>query len=138
MPTANDSGPRPVVLDASAALRIVLSPSEHRRWIGQLQSAGVVAAPLLFASETANALWKYQRAGMLDGQAATAAHTQAIALISHWQNDLELSDAALELAGRLDHPVYDCLYLACSQSLDAEIMTADRRLAELAARIRKA
>ena len=130
MPTASDK--RPLVLDASAALRILLSPRDHRPWIAQLQAAGVVAAPLLFASETANALWKYHRAGKLDAETASSAHTQTVALISHWQNDLELATVALELAGKLGHPVYDCLYLACVQRLDAELLTADERLAQLA------
>lgn len=135
MPTESDKGLLPFVLDASAALRVVLSPRDHRSWIAQLHSAGVVAAPLLFASETANALWKYQRAGRLDAETALRAHTQALALISHWQHDLALAAKALELAGALDHPVYDCLYLACVRRLDAELVTADTRLAGLLQRI---
>ena len=137
MPTATDKRPLPLVLDASAALRIVLSPHDHRNWIKQLQRASIVAAPVLFASETANALWKYQRAGMLDRQAVASAHEQTLVLVSHWQNDLELSATALQLAERFDHPVYDCLYLACAQRLDAATITADKRLSSLAARILK-
>jgi predicted nucleic acid-binding protein len=35
---------------------------------------------------------------------------------------------ALEVAGRLDHPVYDCLYLALAEAHGAGLATADRAL----------
>jgi predicted nucleic acid-binding protein len=28
----------------------------------------------------------------------------------------------------LNHPVYDCIYLACAETIDGILMTADRRL----------
>ena len=38
-----------------------------------------------------------------------------------------LIERALELALFLDHPIYDCLYLACAESLDKVLVTADER-----------
>lgn len=40
-----------------------------------------------------------------------------------------LHRAALDLATRLDHPVYDCLYLALALDRGAALATADRRFA---------
>jgi predicted nucleic acid-binding protein len=40
---------------------------------------------------------------------------------------------ALELALRLDHSVYDCLYVAAAVEHDARLVTADRRLARSSA-----
>ena len=35
---------------------------------------------------------------------------------------------AVAIARELDHPVYDCFYLALSEALDAPLITADGRL----------
>jgi predicted nucleic acid-binding protein len=39
-----------------------------------------------------------------------------------------LVDPAFELARRLDHPAYDCFYLALAAERDAPFVTADLRL----------
>ena len=36
--------------------------------------------------------------------------------------------AALDIAIRLEHPVYDCLYLALAREQGVSLITADRRL----------
>jgi len=39
-----------------------------------------------------------------------------------------LSRRAAAIALALDHPVYDCFYLALAEARDAPMVTADRRL----------
>jgi predicted nucleic acid-binding protein len=39
-----------------------------------------------------------------------------------------LARRALEMAASLDHPIYDCFYLALAEQLDAMLVTADDRL----------
>jgi predicted nucleic acid-binding protein len=53
------------VVDASAALRLLLAPSRNPTLRGLLVDADLVLAPELYAAETASALWKYVRAGVL-------------------------------------------------------------------------
>jgi predicted nucleic acid-binding protein len=36
----------------------------------------------------------------------------------------------LHLAHAIDHPLYDCLYLATAEAIDAMVVTADRRFFE--------
>jgi len=124
-----------VVLDASAALRVVLSPADHPTLLTQIESASEVLSPQMFAAETANALWKYQRAGRLEGSAMRNYHTQTMALVSVWVPDMSLFPEALSLASRLGHPVYDCLYQVAARRFDARLLTADRRLEALFAEI---
>lgn len=124
-----------VVLDASAALRAVLSPAEHLSLLAEIESASDVMAPQLFAAETANALWKYQRAGRLDGKTIRHRHAEALALVSRWILDTSLFPEALSLAARLGHPVYDCLYLVAARRFDARLLTSDHRLEALFADI---
>jgi predicted nucleic acid-binding protein len=42
---------------------------------------------------------------------------------------------ALALACHLDHPVYDCLYLALARREAAQLLTADQRLEKLASKV---
>ncbi|WP_254987446.1 hypothetical protein [Cyanobium sp. ATX 6E8] len=42
---------------------------------------------------------------------------------------------AQALAFHLDHPFYDCLYLALARREAAVLVTADQRLQQLAARV---
>jgi predicted nucleic acid-binding protein len=39
-----------------------------------------------------------------------------------------LAPRAVAIAGQLDHPVYDCLYLALAEAEQADLFTADTRL----------
>ena len=48
--------------------------------------------------------------------------------------DRHLQAEALALACHLDHPVYDCLYLTLARREAAQLLTADQRLRQLAAR----
>jgi predicted nucleic acid-binding protein len=47
--------------------------------------------------------------------------------------DRDLMSEALRLARRLDHPVYDCVYLALAMDADAPVVMADRRFVVAAA-----
>ena len=49
--------------------------------------------------------------------------------------DRQLQAEALALACHLDHPVYDCLYLALARREAATLVSADRRLNALAERV---
>jgi len=123
------------VLDASAALRVVLSPADHSSVLTAIESASDVMAPQLFAAETANTLCKYGRAGRLDNKEIRRRHAEALALVSLWIPDTRQFPEALSLASRLGHPVYDCLYLIAARRFDAQLLTADRRLEVLFADI---
>ena len=51
------------------------------------------------------------------------------------EDGLRLQAEALALACRLNHPVYDCLYLALARREAATLISADRRLRTLAERV---
>ena len=61
----------------------------------------------------------------------TSAQRQ-LGLVDQFEPDRELQVEALALACHLDHPVYDCLYLALARREAARILTADQRLQRLA------
>ena len=52
------------------------------------------------------------------------------AVVLHPSTELVMKAAAL--AVQIDHPVYDCVYLACTEAEAAPLVTADERLAQRA------
>jgi predicted nucleic acid-binding protein len=98
----------------------------------QMEGRRQLLAPDLLESEFANLLWKKVRRGECGEDIAA----EVLAL---WETDRprlvgapSLSHRALDLAFRLDHPVYDCLYLATAIEHGASLATADSRLARAA------
>ena len=59
--------------------------------------------------------------------------SRAAALVDHIEPDRHLQVEAL--ACHLDHPVYDCLYLALARREAAVLLTADQKLMALAAQV---
>lgn len=88
-------------------------------------------APDLIIAESANGFWQYIRAGRLSEENARTA-------LDHLDAALTLVPAntffarALGLAVQHDHPVYDCFFLALAENRKTALVTADRRLAQLA------
>lgn len=94
-----------VLLDASAAIRLVLSPVDHAAMLAEVEAASDVLAPYLFSAETGNALWKYFRAGKINSQALRERHGEAIGLVNLWLSDADLFPEALALAASRDYPI---------------------------------
>lgn len=124
-----------LVLDASAALRVVLDAGRHAALVDALEAAEAVYAPSLFVAESANALWKYIGAGQVSEEGAVRLHRDAVALVDCLIPDAELFPEALNVAARQQHPVYDALYVVAARRQGATLLTRDKRLAALARRL---
>lgn len=123
------------VLDASAAIRVITGDPMASSWLEQLNQAPLVLAPELMLSEVANTLWKLQRSGTLNELDPLTLLADARDLVDQIEPDRHLQVEALALACHLDHPVYDCLYLALARREAALLLTADQRLQRLAATV---
>lgn len=119
------------VLDASAAIRIVLGDADRAPLVAALQTSEFVMAPSLFHSEVSNTLWKYVRAGLLDAAGAQARYRDAVDLVDHFEADADLAVAALAAASTHHHPVYDLIYLVLARRHGCDLITADRKLLAL-------
>ena len=117
-----------LVVDASIALKWVLN--ERDSAAAEAVLAGHrLAAPDLLVVECANALWARIRRRALSPAEARAAFSDLIAVDIDYEADHGLTAAALSLAADLDHPVYDCTYLALALERGCQVITADRRFA---------
>jgi predicted nucleic acid-binding protein len=115
------------IVDASVATKWFVREELHAEALLLLARPEQLAAPDLIVAEVGNIAWKK----CLRGEITRAqAETMAVA-ISGYITALEslsaLAGRALDLALELNHPVYDCLYLACAESLGGTLVTADMR-----------
>lgn len=124
-----------MVLDASAVVRIIEGSSQAAALREAVLQADLVLAPELMLTEVANALWRLQRSGQLEAAGLQKRLSRAAELVDHIEPDRHLQVEALALACHLDHPVYDCLYLALARREAATLLTADLRLQQLAQQV---
>jgi predicted nucleic acid-binding protein len=89
-------------------------------------------APDLIYAEIASALWKYVRANQLKLADARDALTALPDRLDTMVEMASLSDEALQIAVTLNHPVYNCFYLALARREKAALVTSDKRLAAAA------
>lgn len=118
-----------LVLDASAALELVLVTPRGRRVMEALEQQDLVA-PELVDAECASALARLERAGQVTPEEADRAvrdfRRLPFARVSH----LFLTERAWALRDRVR--VADAFYVACSELVRAPLLTCDRRLAAAA------
>ena len=89
-------------------------------------------APELLLVEFANTIWKKKRRGELPDAQPYLEELVGLPDIITLHRDGELVERAASIAMELDHPIYDCLYLACAESTDSNLITADQRFADKA------
>ena len=86
-------------------------------------------APEILLAEFANTIWKKARRGEIDDPQPyfeeLARLRDNVTLHPYGQ----LVDHAAQIATAIDHPVYDCLYLACAEATASTLITADKRFA---------
>lgn len=116
-----------LVIDASVALKWFVPEPGHAAALALLEGQDELLAPDWLLVEVANALWKQWRRNRIDP-------LQIDEILSLLPNILTLSDArslvrrAADIARPLDHPVYDCLYLAAAEVTNAVLITDDQIL----------
>ena len=114
------------VTDASIAIKWVVEEEGTREALVLYQRAKLIA-PELLVPECANILWKKTQRSELSKEEALL----AAALLQHAEIELlptrSLLEAATRIAIELDHPAYDCLYLALAVANDCRFATSDER-----------
>jgi predicted nucleic acid-binding protein len=120
------AAPVAAVVDASVAIKWVVAEMGSERSLALAGSR--LVAPDLLLVECANVLWKkVRRHELSDAEAGAAAALLEAA-------DIELVPArglmerTVALACALDHPAYDCCYLAVAEARSLPLVTADEAL----------
>ncbi len=106
-------------------------PSEFEGSVARFYGRPDLLAPSILLVETANALYKNAREGLIRPELCTSSITlveKTIQLVP----DRDLLPMAIDIALSKLHPVCDCLYLALALQRQEPLATADRRMADLA------
>lgn len=115
-----------LVIDASVAVKWVVEEEGTAEALTLLRASKLVAPELLVA-ECANILWKKAQRNELTNQEAFL----AARLLERAEIELlptrSLLESATRIAVELDHPAYDCLYLALAVANEWLFATADNR-----------
>lgn len=121
------------IIDASAAVEVVLG-RKHSKSIGMiLKDAEEVYAPEIFVAEVANAFWKYHRFEGLPKEACYQYTKTTLELADDFIGHLNILDHALEIAFRHEVTIYDALYLGLSSVFnEAGIISIDKKLRHVA------
>jgi predicted nucleic acid-binding protein len=117
-----------LVVDASAALKWFIEEDGSAHAAVLLMAPELLIAPDLIVAEVCNAAWKAVRAGTMLPEQQDHAASRLAAAFDELVPMAALARRAAELSRTLDHPAYDCFYLALSEQRDAKLITADRKL----------
>ena len=114
-----------LVVDASVAIKWVVEEPGTAEALALRRYR--LSAPDLLIPECANILWKKARRQEMSADEASL----AARLLEHADVELipmrRLLEPATRLAIQLDHPAYDCLYLALAHSTGCSFVTADAK-----------
>jgi predicted nucleic acid-binding protein len=118
-----------LVVDASVAFKWFLSEEPNaNQALAVIQAKTSLIAPDFLITEVCNAARRSARLGRIN----QAQMDEIAASLPHFFDALVsatgLAPRAVTIAGQLDHPVYDCFYLALAEADQAGFVTADTQL----------
>ena len=90
-------------------------------------------APDFLLVELANIFWKKARLGEIGDPQPYFQELRRVREAVVLSPSADLIERAAQIAAQIDHPVYDCLYIARAEATDSTLITADRRLKDTVA-----
>ena len=117
-----------LVVDASVAFKLFAQEDGTDRALQLIERGEPIVAPDLILAEVCNAAWKSLRRGELAPLQFDTILNEVAQPFSRLVPLQQIIRPAAALTRDLDHPVYDCLYLALAQAEQLPVVTADQRL----------
>ena len=120
-----------IIMDANVAMAIVKEEKEGLAIKDLILEGEDVFAPDLFKLEVASGFWKYVHAGYMKKDVALSYYQAACKLPTHYIRQNDLVPEVLQEATRLDHSIYDVVYLVLARRMGATFVSLDRKLVSL-------
>lgn len=117
-----------VVIDASVALKWFVEEDGTRQAAALLAGQDMLIAPDLIVAEVANAGWRAVQSGTMSPEQHDHAAVRLPLAFDSLIPLASLAPSAVAISRLLDHPVYDCFYLALAEQRSTKLVTADQRL----------
>ena len=125
-----------LTVDASVAVKWFVAEPLHGEARRLLSHRLCLHAPDILLAEFANTIWKKARKGELDDPQPYFDELALLPDIVTLHPTGQLVGRAAGIAAEVDHPVYDCLYVACAEVEAPVLITADKKLSNrVAARL---
>jgi predicted nucleic acid-binding protein len=113
------------LIDSSVAVKWFVA--EEQQSAAEALIGTALIAPDLLMIEVSNAMWKKWRKQEIDVAQAAAAQSIVTSFVELVPSR-PFAESALAIAIELEHPVYDCVYLAMAEATAHPVITADKRL----------
>lgn len=121
-----------LIVDASVAVKWFVRENLHEQALSILDNyAGELEAPDFLVTEVANVAWKKAVRGEITRDQAKAISVAVRESIDVFHSSIDLMPRAMEIALRLNHPIYDCQYVACAEAASSCVITADERFVKI-------
>jgi len=114
-----------LAIDASVAVKWFIDEPRRDQARDVLVRDFDLVAPDLILVEVANALRNKVRNGLADMSLMQSALTKLPGMFDRLIGARETLDEAFEMACKINHPVSDCVYLACAKMTGAALLTDD-------------
>ncbi len=121
-----------IVLDASAAIEVVLRRKRASVFGQNILDADWVISPTLYVSEVSNVFWKYHQYHNLPIEECEKGLVHALSLPDEFSDDRDLCLEAFSLSCITQRPVYDMFYLVLARRHNGYLLTMDRSLRQVA------
>lgn len=123
-----------LVIDSSVAVKWYVLEEGHQHAAHLFLGGHELVAPDILLAETANVFRRKVRGAAMSDAQATEAMRRLRREFRGFTPSSELVDRAFALSSKLDHSVYDCLYLALALAAEGRVLvTADIKFAAKAA-----
>ena len=116
------------IVDASVAMKWIAPEELRDQALMLLDDTSLLEAPDLIILEATNIAWKKCLRGEMSQEQARNVVPAIQRLINVIHPSQRLCERALDIALTLNHPIYDCLYIACAEVSGGVLVTADKRL----------
>ena len=123
-----------LTVDASIVVKWFVPEPLHNDARRLLSHRLCLHAPEILLAEFANTIWKKARRSEIEDPQPYFDELARLPDIVTLHPSGQLVDRAAQIATEIDHPIYDCLYLACAQATASALITADNRFAKKIAR----
>ena len=117
-----------LVVDASIALSWFVRQDDLPDQAFLLESEQILIAPDLIFPETTNALWRLVTAARITPEQGWRALRALEGCFDMIAPSGPLAETAYGMASALNHPAYDCFYLALAEREGVRMLTADQKL----------
>ena len=117
-----------IVLDASAAVEVVLNRKQAGNLSDLLLRADSVIAPSLFIAEVTNVFWKYYQHSDMPVNECEKYLNSALKIPDEMVEINEMANETLNAAALTGMTAYDMFYMVLARRYGAHLMTLDKKL----------